>query len=420
MPGLFALVDMDAFYVSAEQVFDPRLRGKPVGVLSNGDGNVVSRSREAKALGVAMGQPAFQLRDLVRSQGLILRSSNYSLYGDMSARVHTILREYARAYESYSIDEAFLHWPQLEDRIGLGQRLRTQVLQWCGIPCRVGYGPTKTLAKLANRRAKLVEGEGVVDLSDPTCQSSALAATAIEDVWGIGARWGERLRELGITTALALRDAPAPRLRQHFGVVVERTQRELQGHSCLALDEVEPDRQQILCSRTFGTPVSDEATMAAAIATHVSRAAERMRDRGLAAAALQMFFHTSGFRRGPQWSVSCTVGFASPCDDTRVMLSAARELVATHWKPGIAFAKAGVGLLDLVPAHRTQGDLFAPAQTAAQRPLMAAIDRINQRFGRNTLRFGAQALVPESQWQMRQAALSPHYTTRWSDVLKAV
>lgn len=213
--------------------------------------------------------------------------------------MHTILREYAPACESCSIDEVFLRRPQRADGTALGHRMREHVLQWCGIPCRVGYGPTKTLAKLANRLAKRGNGDGVVDLGDPATHDAALAATPVEDVRGIGARWAARLNDLGIATALALRDAPALQIRQHFGVVVERTQRELQGHSCLAIEDVAPSRKQVVSSRTFGTPVTDESTMVAAVAHHVTRACERVRAQGLAA-AMQVFFHTSPFRQGPQ------------------------------------------------------------------------------------------------------------------------
>jgi len=418
MSGVFALVDMDSFYASVEAVFRPSLRGKPVCVLSNGDGNVVARSREAKALSVAMGQPAFELRPLVQNSGLILLSSNYALYGDMSERIHSILRDYAPEGNVYSIDEIFLRWGSLQNPVDVGQRMRAHVLQWCGVPCRVGFGRTKTLAKIANRRAKRGDG-GVVDLSSAEALDEVLADTPIEEVWGIGPRWGARLRDLGVSTALALREAPAALLRQRLGVVVARTQRELQGHACLSMEEAEPDRKQIFCSRTFGTPVTDQPTMQAAVASYVTRAAERMRERGLAASAMQVFFHTSPFRKGPQWAVSRTVGFATACDDTRVMLAGARAIVAEHWRSGIPFAKAGVGLLDLVRAQRSQSDLFAHQSAAAEGALMTAVDQINRRFGRNTLRFGTQALVPEKRWQMRQASISPRYTTRWSDVLKA-
>jgi DNA polymerase V len=298
MPGLFALVDMDAFYVSAEAVFNPRLRGKPVCVLSNGDGNVVARSREAKALGIAMGQPAFQLRDLVRSNGLRLLSSSYALYGDMSARAHDPARVCAGLRELLDRRGLPAQAPACR-RHGLGSpdaRARPAVVRH-PLPRRVRS--TKTLAKLANRLAKRGNGDGVVDLGDPATHDAALAATPVEDVRGIGARWAARLNDLGIATALALRDAPALQIRQHFGVVVERTQRELQGHSCLAIEDVAPSRKQVVSSRTFGTPVTDESTMVAAVAHHVTRACERVRAQGLAA-AMQVFFHTSPFRQGPQ------------------------------------------------------------------------------------------------------------------------
>ena len=291
---MFALVDGNAFYASCEQVFDPKLRRRPLVVLSNNDGCAIARTDQAKALGVKMGQPAHELRELQRNQGLVLRSANFALYGDMSRRMTEILRDAAPRIEVYSIDESFLDLTGVPDRMAFAHALRERVGRWIGIPNCIGMGPTKTLAKLANRIAK--RGAGVVDLSEHELRATMLATFPIQDVWGVGAKWAAKLGQLGISTAAALRDAPGKLIQDQFGVVLRRTQCELQGLSCIALQEVEPDRQQIMVSRSFADRVTDHQAVAEALATFAERACEKLRARGLVAGAIGISAGTDTFR----------------------------------------------------------------------------------------------------------------------------
>jgi len=406
---VFALVDGNNFYASCERVFDPRLRGKPLIVLSNNDGCAIARSAEAKALGVRMGHPAHELQDLVRRHGLLMRSANFTLYGDMSARVVQILQDAAPRVEVYSIDESFLDLAGIRHREAFARDLRDRVHRWTGIPNCIGIGPTKTLAKLANKVAK--KGAGVVDLTDPAARAAALATFPVEDLWGVGRRWAARLAERGIHTAAHLRDSPTDDLLAAFGVVLTRTQRELQGHPCIELEEVEPDRQQIIVSRSFGQRVEDHGAIAQALATFAERACEKLRRRGLVAAALQVFAHTDPFRPElPQHHPARALSLPAATADTRAVLAAVRTLGRGLLRRGMAYKKAGVVLLDLARPEHLQGDLFQPAVVGDDR-LMATLDRINARFGRGTAGLGASGWQRKPEWRMRQLQLSPCYTT---------
>lgn len=348
---LFALVDCNNFYVSCERLFRPELRGRPVVVLSNNDGCVISRSAESKALGIKMGVPTFQIRDLIRKHGVVTFSSNYALYADISSRVMQTLESQAPKVEVYSIDEAFLDLTgiqkySLED---LGRRIKHRVYQHTGIPVCVGIAPTKTLAKLANYAAKKYPGTGgVLDLTDPARQRRLMAITPVSEVWGIGSSLCEHLRGMGIETALQFADSDSKTLRQRFSVVVERTQRELNGESCLALEDRPPPKKQILCSRSFGETVTDKAIMQQRISGYIARAAEKLRAEKLLCGYLQVFIRTSLFQQDvPQYSNAGSIRFNLPTSDTRLLAKSALGILDQIWKDGYRYAKAGVMMTDL-------------------------------------------------------------------------
>ncbi|MFI8570506.1 Y-family DNA polymerase [Stenotrophomonas bentonitica] len=406
---MFGLVDGNNFYASCERVFQPKLRGVPLVVLSNNDGCAIARSAEAKALGIKMGQPAHELKHLVRRHGLQMRSANFGLYGDMSARVVSILREAAPRVEVYSIDESFIDLSGVPGREGFARELRTRVHRWTGIPNCIGIGPTKTLAKLANKAAKT--GTGVVDLGEPAARDALLPKFPVEDLWGVGRRLAPKLVAMGIRTAADLRDAPADDILAKFGVTLARTQRELQGHPCMSLEEVEPDRQQIMVSRSFADRVHDHEAVAQALATFAVRACEKLRARGLVASGLWIFAHSDNFRPElPQHAANRTVALPAATGDTMLVLGVVRRLLRGLLQEGIGYKKAGVALLDLARPEDVQQDLFAPAVAGDQR-LMDTLDQINRKFGRGVAGLGASGWKEKPAWGMRQHMLSPNYTT---------
>lgn len=423
-PPLFALVDVNNFYVSCERAFNPKLCGRPVVVLSNNDGCAVARSSEVKALGVKMGTPWFQLQDLARQHGIVALSSNYTLYGDMSNRVMTLLRSYSPNVEVYSIDESFLSLNGLAGRwpspTAMGQDIRRRVLAWTALPVCVGIGPSKTLAKLANHIAKKQPAfVGVCDLASmPAADMDALLAQIeVGEVWGVGRKIGERLRAAGIATAQALRMAPPKWLRAEFGVVMERTGDELRGVSCLALEEVAPAKQQIISSRSFGDMIVTEAELGEAVSLYVARAAEKLRQQGSVCNAIHVFVMTNQFRLNDrQYNNGITVPLQDASNDTRALTVAALAGLKRIYRPGYLYKKAGVMLLELTPGAQRQGSLFDPAGAGAERSgrVMSALDALNSRFGRDTVVVGSAGT--RKRWAMRSENRSPRYTTNWDEL----
>jgi len=417
---LYALVDVNSFYASAERLFRPDLARRPVVVLSNNDGCIVARSAEAKALGVPMGEPYFRVRDTLKAAGAAVFSSNYALYADLSARVMRTLEELAPAVEVYSIDEAFLDLSGIDaltDPVRLGQRVRARIRRDVGLPVCVGIGPTKTLAKLANHVAKqdpLLNG--VACLRDPATRSSVLADTPVEEVWGVGRRLGERLAALEVRTAEDLAQLPERRIRQHFSVTLARTAKELRGVACHDLETEPAPQQQIVCSRTFGTPVRMFSAMREAVADYAVRAAERLRETGQHAGALTVFLRTDPHRKNqPQHAPSASRRLTVPTDDTRKLLPAAQRIARVLWRDGHAYIKAGVMLAELQP-RAISHDLFADEETRTRsETLMRTVDAINRHHGRVAVTFGVQRRG-RAEWRMRREYLSPAYTTRWSDL----
>lgn len=413
---MLGLVDGNNFYASCERVFQPALIGKPVVVLSNNDGCAIARSNEAKALGVKMGQPIHEVPSEVRRQ-LIVRSANFGLYGDLSGRVVAILRDLFPRVEVYSIDESFVSLDGIKacDREGVAKEARARILQWTGIPCCIGIGPTKTLAKAGNKLAKKT-AHGVVELTDPTRQ---LSDYPVEDLWGVGRRWAARLNQEGILTAADLMRADAETLRARYGVMLARTQAELLGMPCSDLQEVEPDRQQIVCSRSFGKEVETLEDVQQAVATFAIRACEKLRARSLQASGVWVWFNTNPFKPGAkQYHPSRAFNLIAPSCDTREVLGVAQALTRAMFRPGYAYKKAGVGLLDLSHGDTHQADLFAQIDPRSAKQ-MAVLDAINGKFGRGSMGFASAAWRGgKPKWAMRQENLSPAYTQKWSELLR--
>lgn len=412
---MFGLVDGNNFYASVERVFDPALRGKPVCILSNNDGCAIARSAECKRLGVKMGQPIHEVPAHIRRQ-LQIRSANFGLYGDISGRVVGILRELFPRVEVYSIDESFVEFPETGDRMEVAHEARARIERWTGIPNCVGIGPTKTLAKMANKLAK--GGAGIVDLSAAHARDAHLARFPVEDVWGVGRKWAAKLGAEGILTAADLVRADPDTLRARYGVVMARTQRELQGIACADLQEVEPDRKQIVVSRSFGRECVERDDVLEAVSTFAVRAAEKLRDRRLEAGGVWVWLNTNPFKPGAQqYHPSKSFSLIKASSDTREIVLVARALAKTMWRPGYRYKKAGVGLLDLTAGSSVQADLFSGVDPRSQ-ALMDAMDTVNKKFGRGTLGMAATGWRVRPEWAMNQKALSPAYTSNWAQLLR--
>lgn len=392
-------------------------------VLSNNDGCAVARSNEAKALGVKMGVPWFKVRDLARQHGILAFSSNYTLYADMSNRVVSVLRGFCPDVEVYSIDESFLQVEGVLKLFGgpqvLGQQMRNRIREWTGLPVCVGFGPTKTLAKLANHLAKKnPEFDGVCDLPSlsEAEQQTWMARTSVEEVWGVGPRTVPKLEAMGIRTVLDLRNAPPKAIRGRFGVVLERTCYELGGVTCLALEDAMEPRQQIMVSRSFGRTVTTLEELSEAVSTYVANAGEKLRLQGSEACVVNVFVLTNRFRPDePQNNVSKFVPLSQPTDDTLGLTKAVLAGLKAIYKPGFSYKKAGVVLTLLSEKAKHQPTLFGCALGQARSDsLMAAMDAVNRQFGRGVLRTGASGL--SRPWSTRMCNRSPRFTTNWDEL----
>ncbi|MBF0250746.1 MAG: Y-family DNA polymerase [Alphaproteobacteria bacterium] len=428
MTKFFALVDCNNFYASCERVFRPDLEGRPVAVLSNNDGCVVARSSEVKALGVAMGVPFFEVRALFQRHGVAVFSSNYELYGDLSARVMAVLARYSPDLEVYSIDEAFLGLDGFERwdlNAHLGE-LRRTVRRWTGIPVSVGAAPTKTLAKVAAGRAKKTpELGGVLVLDTPAAVAAALALTPVGDVWGIGRRWSKRLEAMGIQTALEFSRQPEARVRKTMGVTGARTLLELRGQPCLGLETQPADRKSCVASRSFAQTVTAFDDVKDAVATFAARAGERLRHGhgsggAMVAGQVCAFALTDRFaENAPQCHAAATVALETPSNLTVDLTRAALAALRRAYRPGYRYKKAGVMLLDLAPETRAQPTLFAPTvedRDKAER-LQRALDGLNgsaRGGGRDLVRLGAAGFGHGG--HLRREHRSPRYTTHWSEL----
>ena len=415
----FALVDGNNFYVSCERVFQPTLEGRPVVVLSNNDGCAVARSAEVKALGVKMGTPWFQMKDLAKKHGIVTLSSNYELYADLSNRMMDLLGQYSPDQEIYSIDECFLGLDGFEhyDLIAYGEEIRKTVMQGIGIPVCVGFAATKTLAKLANHCAKkgLAGVEGVCDLgrlSDHE-RSRLFASIPVGEIWGIGRRLSSQLTERGIATVEALRTADAKTLRREFSVVMERTMAELNGISCMDMQDAIPNKQQIMSSRSFGQYVYDLESLGEAVASYISTATAKLRRQGSLAGMVQVYIRTNPHKAtAPQYQRGLTIPLPEPTDDTLRLITIALWGLKKIYRPGYAYQKAGIALMNLRDAGTVQMNLFSKAKDNTR--LMQVMDRVNEVWGRGTLHSGAEGVQKE--WKMKRELKSPGYTTRWDQL----
>lgn len=427
---MLALIDASNFYVSCERVFRPSLNGRPVISLSNNDGCAIARSNEAKALGIKMGQPWHEIRHLQEEAGLIALSANFALYGDMSNRMMSIAAGLGPTQEIYSIDESFIGLDGVRgDLTKRSWAIRSRILQWTGIPCGVGIGPTKTLAKLANHIAKAADRKpGSYPESMATvCNLEALTASDLEalftateagEVWGIGRRIGQQLRDAGVNTVLDLARLSPSLVRSRWGVVLERTVRELQGQPCIGLEDAPPAKQQIACTRSFGHPITELPDLIEAISEFASRAAEKLRRQASVAGQILVFAHTSPFRPGPRFSRSIVVPLLQPTADSRLLVRSAISGIRQIYESGYRLSKAGVMLMDLTSETTKQGELDLEPDDARDRTrLMMAMDTLNNRYGRGTVHVGsATGQHATSDWAMRQERLTPQYTTKWSDM----
>jgi DNA polymerase V len=426
---MLALVDGNNFYCSCERVFQPKLQNRPLVVLSNNDGCAIARSDEAKALGIKMGAPWFKIRHFEEEAGLVALSANFALYGDMSDRMMTLAAGLGHMQEVYSIDESFIDLSGIPgDLVRRARIIRRRIHQWIGIPTCIGIGPTKTLAKLANAIAKSAERKPgsypahhaqICHLGACTPEELAalLQATEVGDVWGVGPRIGAQLRAQGVHTALDLQRMNPAAAKAGWSVVLEKTVRELNGVPCIEFEDEPPAKQQIACTRSFGQPITELQDLQEAITEFACRAAEKLRRQNSHTGHLMAFIRTSPFReKDPQYSRSASIPLPSPTSDSAHITQAASAILKHIYRPGFKYAKAGVMLMDLQPATRQQLTLdFDDVMPENRVRLMDAMDQVNQRYGRGTLKL-ASAGTPKAikLWSMKQERMSSGYTTDWA------
>lgn len=409
---VFGLIDCNSFYASCERVFRPDLAKVPIVVLSNNDGCVIARSYDAKPY-VKMGEPYFQIKHKLKQHGIIPFSSNYALYGDMSERVMTLIESMVPSVEVYSIDEAFVDLTGITDLDGLGRQIRSQVLRCAGIPVGVGIAQTKTLAKLANHTAKRLQAQtgGVVNICDPTKRDWVLRNTDVAEVWGVGRRMKAHLDTMGIKSAMDLAKADPWTLRKNFSVVIEKTARELAGTPCLELEEPDPPKQEICCSRMFGTRLTELAPIKEAVATYMMRASEKLRAQKSLCKKVRVSIRTGMFNpEEAKYANGVGIDMPYPTDDVRLLTKAAVDALDRVYRPGFKYSKAEVLLMNLCQPGEYTDDLFAASQPTESTKVMAVLDQINERWGRGTLRAASVPGNPE--WAMRREMMSQSYTTR--------
>ncbi|MFZ3075978.1 MAG: Y-family DNA polymerase [Psychrobacter glacincola] len=430
---MYALIDCNSFYASCEKLFRPDLKDKPVVVLSNNDGCVVARSPEAKLLGIKMGVPYFQVKDFCIKNNITVFSSNYALYADMSQRVMTTLETLCPTVEVYSIDEAFLYLADypvaMNDLNAYGNKLKAILEMHTGIPVGVGIGSTKTMAKLANHAAKTYPAtKGVCVLDNIRWIRRIMQITDIGELWGVGRRYKLRLNEMDIHTVYQLAICEPGRIRQHFGVVLERTCLELNGQSCLGIENIEP-KKQIISSRSFSQRITDQQALSESICAHVAKAASKLRKQNSVCAYITVFAKSSPHhQKDPYVSISGDYQFITPTADTRVMVTAARQVLRVIYKEDVRYAKAGVMLLGICQHDEVQLDLFAEGRVAVKdkkksTEVTAIMDALNKKYGQNSHQQSAVFIASEGikdkqSWQMSRNMLSPCYTTNINQLPK--
>jgi len=413
-----ALIDVNNFYVSCERVFNPKLENKPVVVLSNNDGCAISRSNEAKELGIKMGTPWFKLKEFAKQENVTALSSNYTLYLDMSHRVMTLLSKFSPDQEVYSVDESFLDLTSFKskDLIKYGQQIKTKIKQWSGLPVSIGIGSTKTLSKLANHIAKKNPSfKGVCNLNvmDEDTLETWMSHFPVSDVWGVGRSLAPKLNQLGIISVLDLKHADPDYIRQQFSIVLEKTVRELNGVMCIELKDIEEPNKEIIVSRSFGRRVRDKQELIEAVTSYTSRAAERMRKQNSVATSLYIYIRTSPHNDKKQYANGVNIPLFQPSDDTIVLTNAALLGLDYIYREGFDYQKAGITLCNLTSKHKVQGNLFSNTISNSR---MRVMDTINQRW-KGKLRLGSEGITKE--WEMKANFKSRNYTTNWDQLIIA-
>jgi DNA polymerase V len=407
---MIALIDINNCYVSCERIFQPELNNKPVIVLSNNDGCAIARSNEAKALGIKMGQPLYQLTDVIQSHDVQVRSANFTLYGDMSHRIMTIIAELTPKIEIYSIDECFADVAGISNIEAWTKDLRKTIYQWTGLPVSIGIARTKVLSKLANKVAKSCSGVYLISAND---EHDILAATRIDDLWGVGRKLSISLKSLGIYTAMQLVNSPDQLVKDKFSVVLSRLQKELRGESVFAIDDHIEAKQQIVCSRSFGQMITDKDQLHQALLKFVSLATEKLRRQKSEARCLQVVINTNPYsKNAKQYHRSATVTLPTHTSNTTVIARYASRLLNQLFRPGYQYQRAGIMLMDIAPAQCHQYDLI---ETPSNDQLDDVKDMINRRFGRNKI-MPARLVAKNQHWEMRQDMLSKKFTTSWADL----
>jgi len=421
--SVYALIDCNNFYASCERVFDPSLRGKPIVILSNNDGCIIARSQEAKKAGVEMGVPAFKIRGLLKRKDIVVKSSNYALYGDMSRRVMDTLQYLTPKVEPYSIDEAFMEFPKLiaEDLDSFGRTIRSTVKQWTGLPVSVGIAPSKTLAKIANETAKSnPKHNGVLNLVDNPAVDEILRQTKLTDIWGIGAGLSQRLFKEGIANALELKQQIGRRdwVRNRLNVTGLRTVMELNGDPCLEVENVTDPRKGIMTSRSFGEAVTELEYLNEAVAQFISIAAEKLRAQKSVTSMIHLTLRTNKYSNyKSKYKHRMSLPLAMPTADTSFLIKCGHAGLRKLYDPELRYKKAAVMLTGILPQSAVQNDLFNEQQYSVdQHELMNKLDEINTRYGSGTAHFAATGI--EQPWAMKQEQLSPKYTTQWNNILE--
>ena len=417
-----ALVDCNNFYVSCERMFNPKLEGKPVVVLSNNDGCAVARSNEVKSLGIKMGEPWFKMEKVAKQHGIIAYSSNYALYGDLSARVMSILSTFSPRQEIYSIDECFLDLDGFDSKslMAYGQTIRQAVKRNVGIPVCVGIADTKTLAKLANHCAKkgLAGENGVCDfgLLNEQQRKALFSALPVGEIWGVGRRISEKLLAMNIRTVEDLKTTSQKAIRDQFSVVLERTVQELNGIPCIELEEAGTPRQQIMVSRSFGSSVTEYDDLAESVSYFATKAAEKLRQDGSVAASVCVYIRTNPFNeKEPQYQRSMIVPLGQPSDDTMKLVSASLMGLKAIYRSGYRYKKTGVLLMGLQPKDSVQATLFDDtAKQAKSASMMSIMDSINRKMGKGSMTIAASGI--QHRWAMRRERKTPNYTTDWNEL----
>ncbi len=414
---MIALADCNNFYASCERVFSPRLKNKPVVVLSNNDGCIIARSNESKALGIKMGEPVFKIREVIEKNNVHIFSTNFALYGDMSSRVMSILSSMSPGTEIYSIDEAFMDFKGVHNAEPLAAHMRETVSKSTGIPISIGIAPTKTLAKVANHIAKKHSKRGVCLLQNRSQILDALAALSVSKLWGVGRKSAEKLHVYGVKSAHDFMRLDERWVQKNMSITGVRMQRELRGETCFSID-TQPDRKKSICtSRSFSSKLSDIDSIRESVVSHASRCAEKLRYQESCAGNISVVLQTDPYSKSQRYyggykSISLNI----PSNDTIELVKASVDLLESIYIDNLVYKKAGVIVGDIVPDDSVQLHLFSKDTARDRVDLCSSVDFINKTMGRDKVQILGQGVSVRQ--KLKQENLSPCYTTRWSDLLR--